>query len=95
MLMITEEKKNGEVILNLSGRLTIEHVSEVQKALESNGNGPTQFALDLTNVRFVDRAGMEFLRRVKSKRVNLLNIPSYVIRWIEQESQNDDSSRNV
>ena len=34
---------------------------------------------------------MEFLRRAKSKKVNLLNIPSYVIRWIEQESQNDDS----
>ena len=61
MLMITEEKKNGEVILNLSGRLTSEHVSEILKALESNGNGPTKFALDLTNVRFVDRAGMEIL----------------------------------
>ena len=95
MLMITAEKKNGEVIVSLSGRLTSEYLSVVQKALASNGIRPTKFALDLTNVRFVDRAGMEFLRQAKSKRVNLLNTPSYVIRWIEQESQNDDSSRNV
>lgn len=95
MLMITAEKKNGEVIVNLSGRLTSEYVPVVQKALESIGNEPTKFALELTKVTFVDRAAMEFLRRAKSKKVNLLNIPSYVIRWIEQESQNDDSCRNA
>jgi anti-anti-sigma regulatory factor len=92
MLMITEEKKNGELIVNLSGRLTSEYVSEVQKALESIGNEPAKFELELTKVTFVDRAGMEFLRQAKSRKVNLLNIPSYVIRWIEQESQNKGSS---
>jgi len=95
MLMITEEKKNGEVIVNLSGRFTTEYVSVVQKALESIGDQPTKLALDLTKVTFVDRAGMEFLGYAKSRMVNLVNTPSYVIRWIEQETKQVDSSRNV
>ena len=92
MLMITNETKNSAVIVSLLGRFTGEYIQEVQKALESIGNEPTKFALELTNVTFVDRAGMEFLRHAKSIKVNLLNIPSYVIRWIEQESQNENSS---
>jgi len=91
MLMITEEKKNGEVIVNLSGRLTSEYVSVVQEALESIDNEPTKFVLELTKVTFVDRAGMECLRHAKSRKVNLLNTPSYVVRWIEQESQKENS----
>jgi anti-anti-sigma regulatory factor len=92
MLMITKETKNSAVIVSLSGRFTGEYIQEVQKALESIANEPTKFALELTNVTFVDRAGMEFLRHAKSRNANLLNIPSYVIRWIDQESQNEDSS---
>ena len=93
--MITEEKKNGEVIVNLSGRLTSEYVSLVKTALESIGDQPTKLALDLTKVTFVDRAGMEFLGYAKSRMVNLVNTPSYVIRWIEQETKQVDSFRNV
>jgi hypothetical protein len=44
-------------------------------------------ALDLSNVTFVDREAMVFLCGAKSRNVSIENIPSYVIRWIEQEGR--------
>jgi hypothetical protein len=44
-------------------------------------------ALDLSNVTFVDREAMVFLCGAKSRNVAIQNIPSYVIRWIEQEGR--------
>jgi hypothetical protein len=38
----------------------------------------------MSNVTFVDRTAMEFLCGVKA-RISIENIPSYVMRWIEQE----------
>jgi len=44
-------------------------------------------------VTFVDRKAMEFLCGVKS-RVIIENVPSYVLRWIEQEFRCGSSRRD-
>lgn len=92
MLKITKDTENATRIrMNLYGRFTNEYVPEVEKAL-SGGSEGRKVTLDLSNVTFVDRQAMEFLSRVKSKRVEIENTPSYVMRWIEQEAHSNSSS---
>jgi anti-anti-sigma regulatory factor len=73
--------ESKSVTVYLCGQLTGEYVSELEKALSPDA---PRIALDMSNVTFVDRKAMEFLCGVKS-RINIENIPSYVMRWIEQE----------
>ena len=84
MLKITKETVDPKQIrVSLHGHFTAEYIPEVKKSL-SNGHQGGAFVLDLTNVTFVDRAAMEFLREAKSAKTE--NVPSYVKRWIQQES---------
>ncbi|MGH9881581.1 MAG: hypothetical protein ACRD6N_09125, partial [Pyrinomonadaceae bacterium] len=63
MLKITKQTENAKVTrVNLHGRFTSEYVPEVEKALPENGR-TSKVTLDLSNVTFVDRQAMEFLRR--------------------------------
>ena len=86
MLKITKQTENAKLTrVSLHGGFTGEYVSEVEKAFSDNDGSTGKVALDLRNVTFVDRAAMEFLSTVKSSKINIENIPSYVTRWIEQE----------
>jgi hypothetical protein len=86
MLKITKQAENAQITkVSLHGHFTGEYVPEVEKALSGNGCKGEKLALDLRNVTFVDRTAMEFLCRVKSKKIRIENAPSYVTRWIEQE----------
>jgi anti-anti-sigma regulatory factor len=88
MLKITEHKENAKTIrIDLHGQFTGQYVPDVEKALSENGNKRAKVALDLSNVTFVDRAAMEFLCRAKVKKIRIENPPSYVTRWIEQETK--------
>jgi anti-anti-sigma regulatory factor len=78
----TTRKESDSLTVHLCGQLTSEYVPELEKAL--NPTEAPQIALDMSNVTFVDRKAMEFLCGVKS-RISIENIPSYVMRWIEQE----------
>ena len=93
MLKITKDAENSDIIrVNLCGRFTGEYVPEVEKALVRNGDKAKKYVLDLTDVTFVDRPAMEFLRAIKSQRIKIENLPSYVTRWIKQEAGNSSSS---
>ena len=87
MLKITKQIESTKLVrVKLHGSLTGEYVPEVEKTLLENGCKRDKVALDLMNVTFVDREAMKALRRVISrKKIKLENIPSYVMRWIEQE----------
>ena len=78
----TTQDEPKSLTVHLCGQLTSEYVPELAKAL--NPEVAPQIALDMSNVTFVDRKAMEFLCGVKA-RVSIENIPSYVMRWIEQE----------
>src|ERR1700749_3779812 len=86
--IITTVRDNPEsVTVQLYGQFTGEYIAEVEKAVSGRGANSHRVTLDLANVTFVDRAGMMFLRGVKSANVAVENTPSYVTRWIEQEGQ--------
>jgi hypothetical protein len=84
MLKITKETVDPKLSrVSLHGHFTAEYIPEVEKSL-SNGHQWGAVVLDLTNVTFVDRAAMEFVREAKSAKIE--NVPSYVKRWIQQEA---------
>ena len=86
MLKITKETVDPKLIrISLHGYFTAEYVPEVKKSL-SNGHKGNAVVLDLTNVTFVDRTAMEFVREAKSTRIKIENAPSYVKRWMQQEA---------
>ena len=86
MFKITFETEENEFRVNLHGNFTAEYVSAVEKALSPQRYSRDKVILDLTNVTLVDRAAMELLRGPKLKGIKIRNTPSYVTRWIEQES---------
>jgi anti-anti-sigma regulatory factor len=87
----TTRDENKPLTVHLCGQLTGEYVGELQKALNPDNDG--KIALDMSNVTFVDRQAMEFLCGIKS-RISIENIPSYVMRWIEQEGRCGSYHRN-
>ncbi len=94
MLKITTTRDNGKSLeVSLCGQFTAEYVPELQKALSSENAAAENIALDLANVTFVDREAMVFLCGAKSRNVAIKNIPSYVMRWIEQEGRCGPSRR--
>ena len=86
MFKITFETEENEFRVKLHGNFTGEYVSAVEKALSPHGYSRDKVILDLKNVTLVDRAAMELLRGPKLEDIKTRNTPSYVTRWIEQES---------
>ena len=92
MLKITTTRSEANALtVYLWGQLTGEYVPELETVLKPEV--APQIVLDMSNVSFVDRKAMEFLCGVKS-RIIIQNIPSYVMRWIEQEFRCGGSSKN-
>ena len=88
MLKITTVRETPQSLrVHLCGQFTGEYVPELERALSTESNATGTIALDLSNVTFVDREAMVFLCGAKSRNVAIENIPSYVIRWIEQEGR--------
>ena len=88
MLKITKQAENARISrVSLHGHFTGEYVPELEKTLSTESTDTGKIALDLSNVTFVDREAMVFLCGAKSRNVAIENIPSYVIRWIEQEGR--------
>ena len=86
MLKITTTRdKDQSIRVQLCGQFTREYVAELEQAIFAGGTPAHGVALDLANVTFVDRDAMGFLCSAKTRKVAIENIPSYVIRWIEQE----------
>ena len=95
MLKITHDSPAADILrVNLYGLFTAEYVTEVEKLLAQNKNAK-RLAVDLTNVTFVDRAAMEFLRAALSRNIKLENLPSWINRWIQQEARKGVSSLKV
>jgi hypothetical protein len=86
--IITTVRENLESIrVYLYGKFTGEYIPEIEKALSGRSVSTRKVTLDLSNVTFVDREAMKFLCDAKSGNIAVENIPSYVKRWIEQESR--------
>jgi anti-anti-sigma regulatory factor len=93
MFKIRRSEDKGIVTFALSGRIEEEHLLELQELLkiESEAN-PTAIALDLGDVKLVDREVIKFLAASETHGINLENCPSYVREWIETGRAISDES---
>lgn len=82
MLKIRRTGEKGLAIFALSGRIEKEHVSELRDLLDGEAK-VLHLALDLEEVRLVDREAVRFLAACEARGVRLKNCPSYVREWIE------------
>jgi hypothetical protein len=82
MLKIRRSENDGLAIFALSGRIEEQHVSELQGLLAAEAE-VAKIALDLEEVRLVDREAVRFLAACEARGIRLRNCPSYVREWIE------------
>lgn len=82
MLKIRRSEDNGIAVFALSGRIEEQHVPELQELL-GNEAEIAGIALDLEEVRLVDREAVRFLAGCEARGIRLRNCPSYVREWIE------------
>jgi hypothetical protein len=80
-----DTSSDGQVrSLRLSGRIQSQHLRELELQI---GSSSQKTALDLEDVKLVDRATVQFLSYCESKGLDLLNCPLYVREWILREKQ--------
>ena len=72
------------VTFALSGRIKAEEVAELQKLFEVEGQDH-RIALDLKEVKLVDRDAVGFLARCETNGIQLENCPAYIRQWIMRE----------
>lgn len=87
MLKITTTESDDHVLtIGVAGRLTPSGCESVEQALSDARGRNQQVKIDLANIHLLDQASVEYLAHVRRRHVELVNVPSYVIRWIEQIS---------
>jgi anti-anti-sigma regulatory factor len=82
MLRIRRSEDDGLAIFALSGRIEEQHVPELQELLAGEAEA-ARIALDLEEVRLVDRGVVRFLAACEGRGIRLRNCPGYVREWIE------------
>jgi len=82
MLKIRRSEDSGLAIFALSGRIEEQNVPELQELLAGEAE-VAKTALDLEEVRLVDREAVRFLAACEARGIGLRNCPSYVREWIE------------
>lgn len=83
-LRIERSSKAELVVMRLTGRMEIEDVAELQRLLSLEQIG-CRIALDLEDVRLIDRDAVKFLARCEADSIKLENCPAYIREWIAQE----------
>ena len=80
MLRITlVESSNEAVRLRLEGRVTGRWVEELWRSCTTHGlSDGVQMTLELADVSFVDASGIELLKELRSRCVNLISPSSFV-----------------
>lgn len=87
MLKIQRSSNEG-VVFTLVGRISLEHVAELQRlfSLEEAGR---RIALDLQEVTLIDREAVKFLAGCEADDVRLDNCPAYIRAWIDREADRE------
>ncbi len=77
-------------MLGISGRLNGDGLSELQKALLTEGTAWSKVELDLTEVKLVDQEVVTFLAYCEAGGTKLRNCSLYIREWIDQERADHD-----
>ena len=79
MVLKIQRSDDGYVVrLLLSGRIELQHITELRRLIDEAERGHHAVTLDLKEVRLVDREAVAFLGRCESSGINLENCPVYV-----------------
>ena len=89
-------ESSGEAArLRAEGRVTDRWVEELRKTCDLQGLGDgIRLILDLADVAFVDAAGIELLKELKSRRVTLLNPTSFVTQQLKEAARSDGDCKD-
>ena len=83
MVLRIEERPDGpRTTFVLSGRIESSDVQQLKSQIDGSG---TDVALDLRQVRIVDREAVRFLARCETEGIELLDCPPFVRAWIQSE----------
>jgi len=85
MLRIESSVQGALVVFTVSGRVGLEHITELQRVLDSEAEKPK--VLDLKDVSLVDRNAVRFLARCEAEGTRLENCPIYIREWIVREAE--------
>jgi ABC-type transporter Mla MlaB component len=85
MFKIERSVKKTGIVFFLSGRIKADRLAEVQKLLNSEADDQN-IALDLKEVKIVDRDGVRFLGKCEAEGITIANCPAYIREWIEREA---------
>ena len=91
MLRITR-KANGEAVFRVSGQLTAENVTEMEKLIAAETKG-RQIVLDCTDLRSVDGEAVKFLEMWEADSIKLKNCGLYIREWIRRERLERESDK--
>ena len=82
VLRIEEHPDGPRTTLVLSGRIESSDVQQLKSQIDGS---ETDVALDLRQVRIVDREAVRFLARCETEGIELLECPPFVRAWIQSE----------
>ncbi len=80
-----DRTREGEfTILTLSGRIDSEHLGELTRILEIQGDH-RNIIMNLQQIKLADRDAVRFLARCGADGIKLENCPAYIREWMEKE----------
>ena len=83
-LRIQKSDECNRVVLTLIGRIQTDQVSELEALLAAVADH-NSVAVDLKDVRLVDREAVLFLARTEAAGAQLRNCSAFIRQWISQE----------
>ena len=84
MWKVQRAEDSGRVVLQVSGRIAGENLTELKKVFTAETENQN-FILDMSEVRLVDQDSVEFLSRCEANGAELRNCPRYIREWIERD----------
>jgi hypothetical protein len=89
-LRIQRAASDGFVSFTLSGRVQAEHLPELNDLFECE-SPDREIALDLSEVKLIDREAVQFLMRCETAGATLNHCPAYIREWISKERKTQNS----
>lgn len=80
-LRIQRSTEAESVILTLTGRIEVEDIAELQRAIHLE-KGEQRIALDLKDLTLINRDAVKFLAHCEANNITLTNCPAYIRKWI-------------
>lgn len=86
MFRITRKPMNNvRVLLTLEGRIVSDWVQVLESECEQSLVGENQVYLDCSGVTYVDARGIDLLRRLLHRRVQVINCPAMILALLEND----------